>query len=71
MRDDDLIRMANQIAANFEGDPADEARAAILDHLQKFWDPRMRAQLGAVAAAQQGALHPMAAAAAGELCPPS
>ncbi|MEQ8502969.1 MAG: formate dehydrogenase subunit delta [Sneathiellaceae bacterium] len=52
MRDEDLIRMANQIAANFEGYPADEARAGLLDHLRKFWDPRMRAQFTAMAAVQ-------------------
>ncbi|MEQ8349406.1 MAG: formate dehydrogenase subunit delta [Sneathiellaceae bacterium] len=71
MRDEDLIRMANQIAANFEGYPADEARAGLLDHLRKFWDPRMRAQFTAMAAAQQAALHPMAAAIVGELRQPA
>lgn len=37
---DHLIRMANQIAANLthEADPA----AATAEHIQLFWDPRMK-----------------------------
>jgi len=57
MDDDDLVRMANQIARQFEGAPEAEARAAIADHLAKFWDPRMRAQLAAIAAANPKGLH--------------
>lgn len=41
-----LVSMANQIGQFFEsqGDAA-VAIAGIADHLQKFWDPRMRREL--------------------------
>jgi formate dehydrogenase subunit delta len=40
---DNLVRMANQIAANLahEADPA----AATAQHIRSFWDPRMRAMI--------------------------
>jgi formate dehydrogenase subunit delta len=43
---DKLVKMANQIGAFFEADP-DPARAelGIIDHLRRFWDPRMRRAL--------------------------
>ncbi|MEK7688585.1 MAG: formate dehydrogenase subunit delta [Pseudomonadota bacterium] len=48
---DKLVMMANQIARFFmpqrDGDPV----AAIADHLEKFWDPRMRAAIVAHLAA--------------------
>lgn len=40
-----LERMANQIAANFAGQPADQAAQAVADHLRRFWDPSMRRDL--------------------------
>ena len=43
---DNLIHMANRIGAFFAAQPdRDEALAGIADHLKKFWEPRMRAQL--------------------------
>ena len=38
----ELIRMANQMADYFSAYGHDEAVAGIADHIQKFWDPRMR-----------------------------
>jgi formate dehydrogenase subunit delta len=40
-----LVYMANQIARNFAVQGEDEAVAATADHIDKFWDPRMKAQL--------------------------
>jgi formate dehydrogenase subunit delta len=40
-----LVYMANQIATFFGAASRDEAVAATADHLQKFWDPRMRRQI--------------------------
>lgn len=40
-----LIYMANQIARNFAAQGEHEAVAATADHIVKFWDPRMKAQL--------------------------
>jgi len=54
MQDDDLIRMANQIAAFFAPYSEEEAVAGITDHIAKFWEPRMRKQLLAIAAEAKG-----------------
>ncbi len=42
MSPDKLAYMANQIGKFFSHQPHDRAVASITDHLQKFWDPRMR-----------------------------
>ena len=42
MSPDKLAYMANQIGKFFAHQPHDKAVAAITDHLEKFWDPRMR-----------------------------
>lgn len=38
----ELTRMANQMAHYFAAYGHDEAVAGIADHIEKFWDPRMR-----------------------------
>lgn len=41
-----LVRMANRIGDFFEAMPErDEALVGIAQHIQKFWEPRMRRQL--------------------------
>jgi formate dehydrogenase subunit delta len=45
MSPDKLAYMANQIGKFFAHQPHDKAVAAIADHLQKFWDPRMRSAI--------------------------
>ena len=45
MSHDRLVYMANQIGRFFAHQPEEKAVAAINDHLRKFWDPRMRAQI--------------------------
>jgi formate dehydrogenase subunit delta len=46
MDTENLIRMANRIGDFFEVYPdRDEARRSIANHLQKFWEPRMRRDL--------------------------
>ena len=37
--------MANQIGKFFVSEDAKNAEAGILDHLEKFWDPRMRKEI--------------------------
>lgn len=46
MNNENLIKMANDISAFFQSDP-DHAAAVhgVVDHLRKFWDPRMRKQI--------------------------
>lgn len=45
-----IVRMANQIAAFFATAAGDDAPAQIADHIEKFWEPRMKAQLADIAA---------------------
>jgi formate dehydrogenase subunit delta len=37
---DNLVRMANQIATNLKHEP--DPAAAMAEHIQLFWDPRMK-----------------------------
>ena len=41
----DMIRMANQIAAFFNGSGPEGAVRDAAEHINKFWDPRMRTAL--------------------------
>jgi formate dehydrogenase subunit delta len=71
MSPETLVRMANQIATAFA--PQGEGRAVpgIADHINKFWDPRMRAAMAARLAAGGAGLHPLALKALAEnLAPP-
>jgi formate dehydrogenase subunit delta len=52
-----MVHMANQIALYFAPYPHDEAVAGVTDHLQKFWEPRMRRQLHEYVAKGGGGLH--------------
>ncbi|MER9301119.1 formate dehydrogenase subunit delta [Mesorhizobium sp. M0621] len=40
-----LVRMANQIADFFHSKPREEGIAGVAEHINKFWEPRMRLQL--------------------------
>ena len=40
-----LVRMANQIATFFHSKPREEGMAGVAEHINKFWEPRMRRQL--------------------------
>jgi len=42
---DKLVMMANQIGRFFTPQRDADAAAAIADHLEKFWEPRMRAAI--------------------------
>jgi formate dehydrogenase subunit delta len=45
MSPEKLAYMANQIGKFFAHQPHDQAVASINDHLQKYWDPRMRSAI--------------------------
>ena len=45
-----MIHMANSIALNFSAYPREEAIKLTRQHLQDFWEPRMRRQLHAYVA---------------------
>lgn len=55
-----MVRMANQIALFFAAYPKEEAVAGVLDHLRKFWEPRMRKQIADYVAQGGGGLHEFA-----------
>jgi formate dehydrogenase subunit delta len=40
-----MLHKANSIASFFASYPRDEAVAGVQDHIEKFWEPRMRRQL--------------------------
>ena len=42
MAPDKLVYMANQIGKFFLSQGPDQAVAGTLDHIKKFWEPRMR-----------------------------
>jgi formate dehydrogenase subunit delta len=54
VKDEDLIRMANQIAAFFTPYTEEEALKGIAGHIAMFWEPRMRTQLLEIAPAAKG-----------------
>ena len=60
MKTERLVRQANQIADFFKSAPEKEAVAGTLDHLRKFWDPRMRSQILAHLEAGGAGLQPVA-----------
>lgn len=45
MESRDTVRMANQIADFFKGYGHDDAVKEIADHINRFWEPRMRKHL--------------------------
>ena len=45
MQQQDMIRMANQIASFFNGSGPEAAVKDAAEHISKFWDPRMRTML--------------------------
>jgi formate dehydrogenase subunit delta len=59
MSPDKLAYMANQIAKFFSHESHDKAVASITDHLQKYWDPRMRRTIVAEYDSVKGRLDPL------------
>jgi formate dehydrogenase subunit delta len=46
MQAEKLVRMANQIAANFDyGPDKSKAVAGVVDHIRRFWSPMMREEI--------------------------
>jgi formate dehydrogenase subunit delta len=59
MSPDKLIHMANQIAMFFTTKPEAEALTGIADHINAYWEPRMRVQLFALLDAGGAGFHPL------------
>lgn len=66
---DPVVRLAGEIAAQFEHRPVEETAGLIADHIRKFWDPSMRAALQ-VAVERGAELDPAVVAAAARLRQP-
>ncbi len=62
-----VVRLANDIADQFSHRPEPAAVEAVADHVRKFWDPRMREQLMALARDGHVDLQPLALRAARQL----
>ncbi len=45
MSPEKLVMMANQIASFFETQPHEDAASGCADHINQFWEPRMRREL--------------------------
>jgi formate dehydrogenase subunit delta len=63
MQPDKLVMMANQIAAFFAAQGEARAVPEIANHIEKFWDPRMRRQILAHVGQGGTGLSPLALAA--------
>jgi formate dehydrogenase subunit delta len=58
-----LKYMANQIATFFQSQPEAEGVAGVAEHINKFWEPRMRAQLFEMTDASTDGFNPLVVAA--------
>ena len=45
MNHERLVAMVNDISAFFTAEAGPDAPAAVANHLRRFWEPRMRAQI--------------------------
>jgi len=68
---DKLVMMANQIAAFFAAQGEARAVPQIADHIEKFWDRRMRRDIIAHVEAGGAGLNPLAKSAIANLTMPS
>ena len=65
---DKLIRMAEQISANLDySDGSDVVAARVAEHINRFWDPRMRSTLREYALSHTDGLSPAVRMAAEQL----
>jgi formate dehydrogenase subunit delta len=56
-----LVKMANDIANFFQSEPDhEEAVKGVAGHITRFWDPRMRRELGGHVASGGAGLSPLA-----------
>lgn len=69
MSPDKLVYMANQIATFFQSQPNDQAQHGLADHINKFWEPRMRDQLLQLITEGHGDLQPLVIEARPEIRP--
>lgn len=56
---DKLVYMANQIASFFASQPKEEAAAGVAQHINDFWEPRMRRQFFEIVEAGNMGISPL------------
>jgi formate dehydrogenase subunit delta len=66
-----LVRMANQIATFFNSKPHEEGVAGVAEHINKFWEPRMRRHLFEIIDAGGEGLLPLVLEASAKIRRPS
>lgn len=66
-----IVRMANQIATFFKSKPHDEGVAGVAEHINKFWEPRMRRQFFEILDEGGQGLDPLAIEAAAKIRRPA
>ena len=69
--DEKIVRMANQIATFFLSKPHEEAVAGTAEHINKFWDPRMRRKLFALLDKNEAGIAPLVVEAAARIRRPA
>jgi len=57
--DERLVHMANQIATFFETLPPQEAAGGVADHINSFWEPRMRRRFFEIVESGNASLKPL------------
>jgi formate dehydrogenase subunit delta len=65
-----LVYMANQIATFFHTQPKENAAEAVADHINQFWEPRMRQQFFEILEQQDNGLDPLVLEAAKQIRKP-
>ncbi|MGY9045820.1 hypothetical protein P775_06920 [Puniceibacterium antarcticum] len=60
MQPDKMVMMANQIATYFKTQPGTDQAEHVADHINDFWEPRMRIQLSEHVASGGQGLSPLA-----------
>ena len=68
---DKIVRMANQIGTFFESKPHEEGVHGVAEHINKFWEPRMRRQFFEVVDAGGEGLKPIVMEAAAQIRRPT
>ena len=66
-----LVRMANQIGTFFMSKPHDEGVTGTAEHINKFWEPRMRRQFFEIVDGGADGLLPIVVEAAAKVRRPS
>lgn len=71
MSPEKLVYMANQIATFFQSQPGGGEIADFADHINKFWEPRMREEFLAIVASGGAGLKPLCIEAASHVRKPA